>query len=491
MWRRGRRPSSLHCFSVTTTKRGKKRPFDDTLSLSPSQPSLKRQRMATTAIGTSSTMPKKPKNPSARLKSVSLSCEEELAKVNTEIGLLEEEISANAQKFSNARNNMMTGLISAADMENKKTFDKLIDELKRLKETRASALSKIEALLFSQEKASTPPPPSSSAAVSPVANDPNTGGCRGNNSISESTLISSTRKELELIGFCKGGCKELLYDKTGCADICQNCGAVYEHRTDCSPEHFAYEDVHMGEGGLRRRGGGYKPPNHFTEIIAQFQGKRRSSAPKDVVAIVGGYCNRYGLEKHKITPKVCRMFLKQKQQEESQIKKYSAKKRATPCLPLLPSSSSSLSCCSAVTTTTSTSITQNQQQQPPQRKYTDYYRYCPEIAWLLSGIPPPYMCPMQEDRVVALFPMTVEAYKTSPRYLKRKSDRTNRVKESPNLLNYYYVFYKLCQLLNYNEFLPYIPLPKSQANIEDCDNNGWKHVCEYYGWAFIPTTKLD
>jgi len=400
---------------------------------------------------------------------------------------------------------MMTGLISAADIENKKTFDKLIDDLKRLKESRTSALAKIETLLFNQSRTTTTTtqcqstssmPPSSSSTSSEVNPNP---GCRGNNSISESTFISSTRKELELIGFCKGGCKDLLYDKTGCADICQNCGAVYEHRTDCSPEHFAYDDVHMGEGGLRRRGGGYKPPNHFTEIIAQFQGKRRSSAPKDVVAIVGDYCNRYGLEKHKITPKVCRMFLKQKQQEESQIKKYSSKKKKFGGL-ISPSSTSRSSANTApavanrsedAADANSASFSSYLNPPLPPRKYTDYYRYCPEIAWLLSGIPPPYMCPMQEDRVIALFPMTVEAYKTSPRYLKRKSDRTNRVKESPNLLNYCYVFYKLCQLLNYNEFLPYIPLPKSQANIEDCDNNGWKHICEYYGWAFIPTTKLD
>jgi hypothetical protein len=30
-------------------------------------------------------------------------------------------------------------------------------------------------------------------------------------------------------------------------------------------------------------------------------------------------------------------------------------------------------------------------------------------------------------------------------------------------------------------------LPKSLANIEDCDEHGWKSICEQNHWAFCPT----
>jgi hypothetical protein len=184
------------------------------------------------------------------------------------------------------------------------------------------------------------------------------------------------------------------------------------------------------------------------------------------------------------------MFLKQKQQEVVAARKFSKKDPPAPA----PASDEVLPPVKRCTPGSVADVQANgpvkkkqRSTAPPVRKYTDYYKHTPEIAWRLSGIPPPYLTPMQEDRVVALFPLVVESYKTSPRYLARKSNRTNRVKENPNLLNYLFVFYKLCQLLGYEEFLPFIPLPKSASNIEDCDANGWRHICKVNGWTFIPT----
>jgi hypothetical protein len=119
--------------------------------------------------------------------------------------------------------------------------------------------------------------------------------------------------------------------------------------------------------------------------------------------------------------------------------------------------------------------------------------------------------------VLALFPKIIAAYKTSPRYLRRLHQRSlciaktsnhqrslshcdddvrysrkihapsNCVKKYPNNPNYLFAFYKICQLLGYDEFLPYIALPKGTDNIDDNDMEAWKHICNVNGWPYIPT----
>lgn len=368
---------------------------------------------------------KVPRRPRKTPAEVDKPCEEALAGIDIEIARLEIEIKALAAEHESMRSVMLSGMMSTNTADTQKRLLATNDRLDVLKTERNKAMTEIERIIF--EKAATLDP--------------------------KNKLYAHVDRPR---GMCQGGCQDLVYDPHSAADICTSCGTVYDHSFDATPEHFDYDDIHPSECVPRRRGGGYKPPNHFAEILAQFQGKRRSAAPQDVVEVVGKCCERYHFKPHQITPKVVRMFLKQKQQEETSVRKYAKK--------------------------------QPNVDHPP-RKYTDYYRHCPEIAWRLSGIPPPYMTPSQEDRIIALFPMVVNAYKTSPRYLSRKSDRSNRVKENPNQLNYLYILYKICELLGYSEFLPYIPLPKSIANIEDCDTAGWKHICAVNGWSYTQTSR--
>lgn len=373
--------------------------------------------------------------------------------IDAKISRIEKDIEAMADEFRIVRANMLTGMVSFAGLQTKERMDDLIEQLGELKARRTEALDAVEKAIFKQLDAGK----------------------------AEDELASDRKRLNRERGYCENGCNpnDLIYNPRGCTAACGVCGAVYDHRLDNTMEHVAFNDI---PSAPRRRGGGYKPPNHFAEIIAQFQGKRRSAAPRDVVDMVGECCRRYGIKKHKITPKVVRMFLKQKQHEEATARKFSKKKKA----PAEPPSKRPR-------------IVSKKNKQPedkavevaPIRKYTDYYKHCPEIAWRLSGIPPPYMMPNQEDRIVALFPLVVDAYRSSPRYLTRKADRTNRVKDNPNMLNYLYIMYKLCELLGYTEFLPYIPLPKSLANIDDCDQNGWRHICKTYGWSYTPTTRYS
>lgn len=348
------------------------------------------------------------------IKAVPPTLQEQLALINKEISELELNIATNATEFQKVRAAMMTGIASYEGIRAKDKIDTLTAKLNSLRGDREKAVIKMDMAIHE--------------AIKPKEEPKEEG--EGN--------------------YCKGGCKNLMYDNVSYVDICEDCGAIYDHRLDCTVDNFAFGDVHFDMP--RRRGGGYKPPNHFAEILAQFQGKRRSCAPPHIVEMIGNHCKRYHIATHKITPGVVRSILKQKQQEETATYRWAKKK--------------------------------------PDKafcKYTDYYKHTPEIAWKLSGIPPPYMTPSQQDKVIAQFPLAVAAYRTSPRYLMRKSNRNGRKKEEPNVLNYFYMLFKLCQLLGYEEFLPYIPLPKSLANIEDCDQNGWKHICAANHWAYIPT----
>lgn len=360
---------------------------------------------------------------------------DELQRINSAITEVEKEIANSASEFKKVRMAMLTGILSLDGLEARNKLDELTETLKSLKTKREAAMTKMDEyiLLHMKEK------------------EEEQGDDDKDDDAPDKPKVHHSKVPDDTNLVCKNGCKDLIFDRTNGIDICTVCGTTFDHSFDLSSDYLSYDESKMYEMP-RRRGGGYKPPNHFAEILAQFQGRRRSCAPKHIVDLIGDYCKRYHIESHKITPQVVRGILKQKQQEESTLFKWAkTKPKRAQC------------------------------------KYTDYYKHCPEIAWRLSGIPPPYMTPSQEDRIVALFPMAIEAYCTSPRYLTRKKNRINRKKENPNNANYFWILYKLCQTLGFEEFLPYIPLPKSLANIEDCDINAWRHICHVNGWFYIPT----
>lgn len=58
--------------------------------------------------------------------------------------------------------------------------------------------------------------------------------------------------------------------------------------------------------------------------------------------------------------------------------------------------------------------------------------------------------------------------------------------ERMSFLPFNFVGYKLCQLLEFNQYLLYVTLPKNMVNIYAYDNR-WKKICEIRGWKFIST----
>jgi len=53
-----------------------------------------------------------------------------------------------------------------------------------------------------------------------------------------------------------------------------------------------------------------------------------------------------------------------------------------------------------------------------------------------------------------------------------------------NFLNYNYIFFKMCQLLNKNEFLSLFPLLKSREKLYEHDQI-WRGICKELNWKFI------
>jgi len=105
--------------------------------------------------------------------------------------------------------------------------------------------------------------------------------------------------------------------------------------------------------------------------------------------------------------------------------------------------------------------------------YNKYYEHIPFIKDKL-GIKPPVMSQELEESLCNLF-MEIQGP-----YAKFCPD--DRV----NFLNYYYTVYKLCELLDQTQFLPYFPMLKDREKRIEQDEI-WKKICESLDWEFIPT----
>ena len=105
--------------------------------------------------------------------------------------------------------------------------------------------------------------------------------------------------------------------------------------------------------------------------------------------------------------------------------------------------------------------------------YNKFYEHIPFIKDKL-GIKPPVMTQELEETLCNLFTEIQGPYsKFCP------EDRVN-------FLNYYYTVYKLCELLDQDEFLPYFPMLKDREKRIEQDEI-WKKICEELDWEFIPT----
>jgi hypothetical protein len=109
-------------------------------------------------------------------------------------------------------------------------------------------------------------------------------------------------------------------------------------------------------------------------------------------------------------------------------------------------------------------------------KKLGYNKYYEHIAFIKNklGVKPPVMTQELEETLCNLFMELQSPYaKFCPDY---------RV----NFLNYYYVLYKLCELLGERQYLIDIPMLKDREKLIEQDEI-WKKMCENLDWEFVTT----
>ena len=107
-------------------------------------------------------------------------------------------------------------------------------------------------------------------------------------------------------------------------------------------------------------------------------------------------------------------------------------------------------------------------------KLNKYYEHTHHIINNLNGRPPPNMTREQEENIKKMFKDI------------QKPFSVYRPKKRKNFLNYNYIIHKICELYEYDEFLPFFPLLKSRVNLEEQDIV-WEKICKYKNYQFIPS----
>jgi hypothetical protein len=106
--------------------------------------------------------------------------------------------------------------------------------------------------------------------------------------------------------------------------------------------------------------------------------------------------------------------------------------------------------------------------------YAKYYEHVPYIATILSGITPPTMPQELEDKLRLMFNSIQAPFEK------------HKPKNRKNFLSYSYVLYKMCQLLDADEYLECFPLLKSREKLYVQDQI-WEKICQELQWEFIRT----
>lgn len=106
--------------------------------------------------------------------------------------------------------------------------------------------------------------------------------------------------------------------------------------------------------------------------------------------------------------------------------------------------------------------------------YNKYYENIPHIINKLNGQKPPKLTSAQEEIMYSMFNDIHLVF--------------NEIKPSrrANFLSYSYVLYKICELLEYDEFLPCFNLLKNPEKLHYQDII-WKKICEKLNYEYIST----
>ena len=104
-------------------------------------------------------------------------------------------------------------------------------------------------------------------------------------------------------------------------------------------------------------------------------------------------------------------------------------------------------------------------------KYMENFYY---ILFAVTGTQPPYIKREIEDKIVRMFKLIDNVWFSIGRDKRR------------SFLNYYYILFKLLQLMGQTELLPQVPLLRTRLRLRQHDLI-WKKVCDELGWTWKQT----
>ena len=95
------------------------------------------------------------------------------------------------------------------------------------------------------------------------------------------------------------------------------------------------------------------------------------------------------------------------------------------------------------------------------------------ILFTMTGQQPPYIKREIEDKIVRMFKMIDRLWCTV--------EKDRRM----SFLNYYFIIYKLLELMGQTELMTQVPLLKTRLRIKQHDTI-WSNVCEKLDWKKVP-----
>ena len=107
-------------------------------------------------------------------------------------------------------------------------------------------------------------------------------------------------------------------------------------------------------------------------------------------------------------------------------------------------------------------------------KLTKYMENFYFILFSMTGKQPPYIKREIEDKIMRMFKMIDRLWCSI--------EKERRI----SFLNYYYIIYKLLELMGQTELMLQVPLLKTRLRLRQHDTL-WSQVCEKLGWSWLPT----
>lgn len=248
--------------------------------------------------------------------------------------------------------------------------------------------------------------------------------------------INNTRTELynEYIKKFNPELKNITVNKLGNKNCCKKCESenlYYNSKTssetcnDCGLTSYILFNEENGvsytENLEQVSVFNYKRNNHFQECLNQLQAKENTTIPPIIIQSLAAEFKKYNITNPKLfTPKLVKVYLRK-------------------------------------------------------LEYNKYYEHIPTIINEFCGLPAPRLTPELEQQLKIMFD---EIQAPFEKY------RLIICPARKNFLNYNYIFYKMCQLLNKDEFLNCFPLLKSREKLYEHDQI-WKGICKDLRWEFI------